>query len=162
MSSEAIGRIKLGSLAGLAGGVVFAVVLSIYGGLLEIGRLVGDPSPATSLFLHLSIAAAGGGLFGFVLVRRPRPWSGAVVGILYGGLCYALGQLTLLPTLDLVGREIVEAWGAAATVAAVPALVGHLLYGLTLGVLYPRLADPAARWARPTERPGPSRGRRLV
>lgn len=148
MSQQTVDRIKLGVLAGLAGGLAFVFLLTLFGGLEEVGRLVGDPSPFTSLLVHLSIAGAAGGAYGLLVVRPRGRTSGVVTGVLFGGLCYGIGNLTLMPMLDLVGRDVAQSWASAATAPELPSLIGHLLCGAILGAIYAHLSRlPATRGA---------------
>ncbi len=60
--------------------------------------------------------------------------SGVGAGLLYGGAWWILGPLTLMPLFMGMGFGV--NWNAAAAVAMLPSLVGHLMYGGVLGVVY--------------------------
>ncbi len=60
--------------------------------------------------------------------------SGVGVGLAYGGAWWILGPLTLMPLLMGMGFGV--NWNAAAAAAMLPSLVGHLMYGGVLGLVY--------------------------
>ena len=55
-------------------------------------------------------------------------------GLAYGGVWWILGPLTLMPLLMGMGFGV--NWNVAAAAAMLPSLVGHLMYGGILGLVY--------------------------
>ncbi len=55
-------------------------------------------------------------------------------GLAYGGAWWILGPLTLMPLLMGMGFGV--NWNAAAAAGMLPSLVGHLMYGGVLGLVY--------------------------
>ena len=62
-------RIKDGIYSGVAGGIVFGVMMAAMGMLPMIGGMIGIPSAWAGFLIHLSISALIGGSFGFVADR---------------------------------------------------------------------------------------------
>jgi uncharacterized membrane protein YagU involved in acid resistance len=125
-----------GAGASLAGGVLFGVLLAFSGGLPLVVRLTGGTSLATAFLVHLLISALIGMSYG-VFFRREAPNGQASVGwgLLYGLVWWYLGPLTLLP---IFGGEPCT-WTAADADAALPWLIGHLLYGAVTALVFFRL-----------------------
>lgn len=128
-----------GAYAGVAGGVVFGILMAMMGMLPMIGQMVGHPSVITGFLVHLAISALIGASFAGLfhpLIRATR--DGLGYGLLYAGVWWVLGPLTLMPLL--LGMAV--NWNASAVVAMLPSLVGHLVYGGVLGVAYVWLKKP--------------------
>ena len=130
-----IGRaIVAGGFAGVVGGAIFSswVASGDYFPLLAgYGRL--NFSHSTQILLHFGVAVLIGISFGFLFQRDVRGY-GSCMG---WGLCYAifwwfLGHLTLLPWL--AGRKF--DWSADYASTVFGSLVGHILYGLIVGIAY--------------------------
>ena len=132
-----------GAGASLAGGVLFGVLLAFSGGLPLVVRLTGGTSLATAFLVHLLISALIGMSYG-VFFRREAPNGQASVGwgLLYGLVWWYLGPLTLLP---IVGGEPCT-WTAADADAALPWLIGHLLYGAVTALVFFRLERRHVEW----------------
>lgn len=132
-----------GVLAGLAGGVMFTVVMAAVGTLPTVARLVGAQAAVVGLGVHLVIAQLIGVSYAVLFRRRTFDLaSGIGWGVSYGFLWWHLGWLTLLPVL--LGDE--PRWNAAAMAAAFPALAGHLAYGAALGAAHHLLEARANPW----------------
>lgn len=120
-----------GALAGLAGGLVFAVTMWEVDRLPVFAEIVGASSETAGLILVIVVAVVIGSGFG-VLVRQQRPGAGETLlwGLIYGAFWWYLGRLTLLPLAQGKGLT----WDVAAAQNAVPELLGLVLYGATLGL----------------------------
>ncbi len=131
--------IQHGAVAGIAGGVVFGIMMGMMGMLPMIGQMAGSPTAAAGFFVHLIISTFIGGTFALVfdsLIRGAA--SGLGYGAAYGVAWWFLGPLTLMPAL--MGMGVGVNWNATAAAAMMPSLVGHVIYGLILGFTYARLA----------------------
>ncbi|GLW11633.1 hypothetical protein Misp01_67610 [Microtetraspora sp. NBRC 13810] len=132
-----------GLAGGLAGGVVFALVLAPSGLLPTVARLAGGRTALTGLWVHLVIAMAVGVSYGVFFRNRSFDLaSGLGWGVCYGFLWWILGGLTLAPVL-LGGAPL---WTAAGLTASFPVLVGHLAYGAVLGAVCGRLEQRVSPW----------------
>lgn len=132
-----------GVLAGLAGGLVFTLVMVLVDALPRVARIVGAQDPAAGLVVHLVIAQIIGVSYAVLFRRRSFDLaSGIGWGVCYGFLWWVLGGLTLLPILTGGTPQ----WNAAGVEAAFPSLVGHLGYGAALVAVYYRLEARANPW----------------
>lgn len=134
-------RIRDGALAGVAGAVVFGLMMQ-YAGMMEmIAMLVRSDSLLVGWVLHLLIGA----VFGVMLAALVRPANyrvGGAAGLLWGLALWAIsGMVVMRPWL---GMPIVM------DEAAMMSLAGHFVYGLVAGLVltWLTLREPAAR-ARP-------------
>lgn len=131
-----IRQVRNGAIAGLAGGLVFGFLMGMMGMLTMIAGMVGSSSAAVGFLVHMVISAVIGAGFGILLHRfTGRPLQATIAGLLYGGVWWVLGPLTLMPLMMGMGVQ----WSLAAAGAAMPSLMGHLIYGAILGFAYYKL-----------------------
>ena len=132
-------RIISGAIAGVAGGIVFGILMAMTGMLPMVGMLVGVESAAVGFLVHLVNSAVIGAIFGVLawgLADRAGPVLGA--GLVYGVIWWVLGALILMPlwlsvTADPMMRDMVFVVGQDQWLS----LMGHVLFGLvTAGVLF--------------------------
>jgi len=132
-----------GALAGLVGGLLFTLLMLQVGFLPRVAALVGSDSSTTGFFLHLVIADAIGATYGLLFRRQAYDLGSAMGwGAAYGFYWWILGWLTILPVL--LGDS--PTWDAATAASRFPALVGHLVYGAGLGVVYYLLEARTSPW----------------
>lgn len=128
------------ALAGIAGGVVFGLMMQIMMPPMigMIGSLVG--APALGWLVHLVISAIIGAGFGVVLLaigQRHLEWGPALaLGTAYGALWWVLGPLLIMPTMMGMGPQ----FGNAFSESSLMSLIGHLLFGVVTGAAYKALA----------------------
>jgi hypothetical protein len=115
-----------GAAAGLAGGLLYVLVLVATGSLGEIAAIVGGTSSALGVAVHLCISVLLGVSYGLLFQREaPNLASGIAWGLVYGLMGWYIGPLTLLPfALGNSGM-----WVPAVAEAQFPAMAGHLIYG---------------------------------
>ena len=127
-------QIWSGILGGLAGGIPFGMMMAMMGVLPMIGKMVGQPTPVAGFVLHMGISAVIGAsfaiLFGRVTVTTGRS---ALAGMVYGGIWWVLGPLTLMPWM--MGMGLGANLNLVAARDALPSLMGHLVYGVLLGLV---------------------------
>lgn len=122
-----------GGLAGLVGGAIFDRWMSAGEFFPLLSGVSQLPSRGTSLVLQFVIAVLMGVIFGVLFQRDVRGYGSCMGwGIGYAMLWWFLGPMTLLP---LVSRTALD-WSSDTGSAMFGSLVGHILYGLILGVTY--------------------------
>ncbi len=156
-----------GAGASLLGGLLFGLLLAFSGGLSRVARLAGDAAPVTAFLIHLLVSALIGMTYGVFFQREAPNWPASLGwGLLYGLVWWYLGPLTLLRIF--VGEPCL--WTAADADAALPWLIGHLLYGVVTALVFfrlerrhlaalaldPRLAAREARLSRPSGTAAPA------
>lgn len=127
---RAVGR---GAAGGIAGGLIFTVVMVQIGYLGTVARLVGSTSPGVGLVVHLLISVILGSTYGLFFRRQSDDLSSGIGwGVAWGFLWWIVGALTVLP-LWLGGDP---RWTATDAATAFPSLVGHLGFGAALGATF--------------------------
>ena len=128
-------ELKWGAYGGIAGGLIFGMLMGMMGMLPMIGSMIGQPTVAAGFAVHMANSVIIGVGFAIVLGRfvSGTP-SGVGFGLAYGGVWWILGPLTLMPLLMGMGFGV--NWNVAAAAAMLPSLVGHLMYGGVLGLVY--------------------------
>ncbi|MCH7530467.1 MAG: hypothetical protein IIB36_01735 [Gemmatimonadetes bacterium] len=128
-------ELKLGAYGGFAGGLVFGAMMGFTGMLPMIGSMVGQPTAGAGFVVHMVNSVIIGAGFALVLGRFVSgTHSGVGLGLAYGGAWWILGPLTLMPLF--MGMGLGVNWNAAAAAAMLPSLVGHLMFGGVLGLVY--------------------------
>ena len=128
--------IVAGGLAGLLGGFIFDRWMSAGEFFPLLAGLSGLPSRASSLALQFVIAVLMGVIFGLLFQRDVRSYGSCMGwGVGYATLWWFLGPMTVFPLLSRTPLD----WSSESGSAMFGALVGHILYGLILGVSYATL-----------------------
>ncbi|HUP20192.1 MAG TPA: hypothetical protein VM778_09600 [Gemmatimonadota bacterium] len=151
-------RIGAGVVAGLSAGVVFGVMMTMMtaptpdGGRMPmmamVAGVVGSDSLVAGWIYHLFNSAVIGALFGGILGRGVGGYGGGLArGLVYGAFWWVLGGLILMPLLLGMAAFAPLAMAPMRPVA-IGSLVGHLVYGGILGLLYPALHRSAERRPR--------------
>lgn len=125
-------RVVAGILGGLVGGVMFGVLMQMMDMIGMVAMLIGSKSIAVGWLVHLAISAFIGATYAVLFARwADRPAPAAVIGMGYGVVWWILGALLLMPAklgmTDMIFKLNTTAWQS---------LMGHLIYGLLLGLVY--------------------------
>ena len=100
-------NLKYGAYAGLAGGVVFGVMMGMMGMLPMIGQMVGSSSSVIGFIVHMANSAIIGAAFAVVFGGMVAGvGSGAGYGLGSGGIAYAqCGLSSWAWTTPATGRK---------------------------------------------------------
>jgi hypothetical protein len=129
--------LSAGALAGIAGGVVFGLMMTMTMPPMMgmIGSLIGAPQLGWPL--HLLFSAVIGAGFGLLLGQRATDWAPAAgLGLGYGFAWWILGPLLIMPIWMGMGPMVANAFDTPNLMS----LVGHLAYGLVTGLAYRAIA----------------------
>lgn len=122
-----------GTAAGLLGGLLFTLVMARIGVFPVVAGLIGTTSTLAGFIVHLAIASLIGVFYGLLFRRQSYDIGSALGwGVSYGFLWWILGPLTLMPLL--LGSA--PRWDPAMAAGQLATLVGHLVYGAALGVVF--------------------------
>jgi hypothetical protein len=125
--------IVAGGLAGVVSGLIFGYWMWQGGFSPLIAGLGYIPSQANRVILQFGVALLIGTTFGLLFQRDVRGYGSCMGwGLGYTVAWWLAGPLTLFP---LVWRMPID-WSMDAATRLFGALVGHILYGLILGVVY--------------------------
>ena len=151
-------RIGAGALCGLLAGVVFGLMMQMMlaptpeGGsapmMMMVASVIRSNSIAAGWVYHLFNSIVIGGIFGWLLGSRAvSVGTGLGWGAIYGFGWWILGGQILMP-LALGMPPFASIAMASMRMVGIASLIGHLIYGLILGGVYPafvRTARPVAQ-----------------
>ncbi len=148
IGGPAAGRFSLaralcaGGFAGLAGGWAFGKWMEQAGFFPLVAGLIRSDSAMVGATLHFLIAGIIGATFGLLFQREIRGLGSSLAwGAAYGIVWWFVGALTLLPLLT--GHR--PDWTYAHAAVLFGSLVGHIVYGLIVGLFYAAV-DGAWTW----------------
>jgi uncharacterized membrane protein YagU involved in acid resistance len=122
-----------GTLAGIAGGWAFGKWMEQVNFFPLIAGLVGSNSTMVGESLHFLFAVIIGISFAFLFQREARGYGSSMAcGTAYGIFWWFLGPLTILP---LWSRSPLG-WSTNHARALFGSLIGHIVYGVIVGLLY--------------------------
>ncbi len=125
--------IIVGGLAGILGGWAFGQWMAQVNFFPLVASLVGSEARAVGVLTHFGIAVIIGATFGLLFQRDVRGLGSSLGwGVGYGLLWWFIGPLTLLPTLL---RQPLD-WSYQHGGDLFGSLVGHVVYGLIVGLVY--------------------------
>jgi len=156
-------KIAAGALAGLAGGLLFGIMMQMMsaptpeGGKMPmmamVAMVVRSNSLAVGWLYHLFNSAVIGALFGAVLGGRVRNiGSGIGWGAVWGFVWWILGGLILMPVF-LGMPAFAPLQMPPMRMVAMGSLIGHLIYGVVMGFAFARLYVAAAEGTVASVRP---------
>lgn len=125
--------IVVGGLAGLVGGWAFSIWAVENNAFILIAGIVSSNSSFVGVLVHYTIAFLIGASFGLLFQRDARSFGSSLCwGMAYGFFWWFLGPLTLLP---LLLHQPVN-WSYQYASSYFGSLVGHIIYGILLGLVY--------------------------
>jgi hypothetical protein len=125
--------IVAGGLAGAVSGLIFGHWMWQGGFFPLIAGLGGIHSQFIRVILQFSVAFLIGATFGLLFQRDVRGYGSCMGwGLGYTFFCWFAGPLTLFPLLQRMPLN----WSMDAATGLFGALVGYILYGLILGIIY--------------------------
>ena len=131
-----------GAAAGIAGGLLYAVILAVTKSWGQIAAIAGGSSPLFGFVFHLVISVLVGVSYGVLFQREaPNMMSAISWGTVYGLMGWFIGPLTLLPTSQ--GAAL---WTQAQARAQFPSLVGQLIYGAVAAAAFWVLERRHSEW----------------
>jgi uncharacterized membrane protein YagU involved in acid resistance len=133
-------RVLAGVAGGLAGGVVFGILMQAWDMLPMVAMLIDSESVAVGWLVHLFNSALFGAIFAVLFGRWATTLLAAAgIGLAYGVLWWVLGALLIMPAWLGMNEMIFEL-----NTTAWRSLLGHLIFGLLLGIVY-ALVEPRLR-----------------
>jgi uncharacterized membrane protein YagU involved in acid resistance len=143
-------RIGAGVVAGLIAGIVFGMMMQVMnaptpeGGQMPmmamVAKVVGSTSLTVGWIYHLFNSAVIGAIFAWLFSSRAvTAGNGLGWGAVYGIVWWILGGQVLMP-LALGMPPFASIMMPAMRMVAVGSLIGHVMYGLILGGLFPVFA----------------------
>jgi uncharacterized membrane protein YagU involved in acid resistance len=122
-----------GGIAGIFAGWAFGKWMERVHYFPLIAGLVHSTSRTVGVALHFSIAITIGATFGLLFQREIRGFGSSMAyGAGYGLLWWFLGPLTILPALTHQPLD----WTARHAATIFGSLVGHVIYGIIVGLIY--------------------------
>lgn len=157
-------KIVAGALAGIVAGLVFGMMMQMMTAptpegarvpmMAMVAMVVRSESLVVGWLYHLVNSAVIGALFGWLLGARTTTYrSGATLGAAWGVVWWVLGALILMP-LFLGMPVFAPLRMAPMRPVAMGSLVGHLIYGILVGLVYVRLRSGAGVRAASGAYPG--------
>jgi len=151
--SRGLRSVLIGLGSGVIGGLLFTVVMLRTGSLIQIANLVGAQSAFAGFIVHLLIAIVVGITYGLLFEQEHHGYGSSLVwATVYALWWWLLGAATLFPILL---NQPVD-WSLETVAGLYPSLIGHLLYGVGLGLVFQFLArryknapSPRGRGDRP-------------
>lgn len=129
---SAVKSILAGAIAGLGGGAVFGMMMSMMGMLPMVAMLVGSQDPMIGFAVHMAISAAIGGAYGLVAGRlQQNALTGIVAGAVNGVVWWVLGALVAMPLMLGMSNMVFQV-GEAQWMS----LIGHIIFGIITGLLF--------------------------
>ncbi len=131
-------RLAAGVAGGLVGGVLFGLMMQAMGMMEMIAGLIEQQDTGTGWVVHLTISVVFGLIYAFTLGNLRHTWgSAAGFGALYGVFWWVGGALLIMPTM--MGMPVF-----AVGQTQMMSLIGHLVYGVALGLTYATVVQRTA------------------
>jgi uncharacterized membrane protein YagU involved in acid resistance len=136
-SAGLVTRAWHGVVAGLAGGIVFGMLMAMMRMLTTIAMMVGSTSAAVGALVHLMISVGFGVLLALVLPVTAGVAVTLGAGAGYGMVLWVAGPLLIMPAM--LGMPLLTV-----DTTAMMSLMGHVIYGLVAAAVLVALRRRAA------------------
>lgn len=132
LASGMTASIQTGIIAALVGGGIFGVQMLVAGMMPMIANMVGSESVVIGFILHMLISAVIGASFGFIAPRLPQTLAVLTAGgFVWGLVWWVLGALVIMPLALGMGEMVLQIGDMQ-----LGSLIGHSIFGITMGVFY--------------------------
>ena len=142
-------KLGAGAIAGVLAGIVFGVMMQMMSAptpqedhvpmMTMVAMVVRSKSLLVGWLYHLFNSAVIGGIFGWLIGNRVTGYgSGTAWGAMYGIVWWVLGGLVLMPIL-LGMSAFAPLMMPTMRPVAMGSLIGHLVFGVILGLAYHKL-----------------------
>ncbi len=125
-----------GDLGGITGGLLFGPIMAVGGILPLVAMLIGYHEEWIGFAVHMGISLLFGFWFGLISLFLGKVNSSfgrsTLLGVGYGFAWWILGGLTLMPAFLGMPPQ----FSNAASTMNLGSLLGHLVYGVALGMVY--------------------------
>ena len=119
-----------GILAGIAGGVVFGLMMQMMDMMPSVAMLVGSHSVGVGWLVHLAISTGLGAAFAMGLSSFVTSYGKSLgYGALYGMVLWVGGALIIMPAK--LGMPLLNI-----NTMAWQSLMGHVMFGMVLGAVF--------------------------
>lgn len=143
-------RLAGGAVGGVAGGLVFGALMQMMGMMAMIGGMMGEPSAATGWLIHIGISVVIGLIYAVTLGGAADTLGrGAGLGLVYGVVWWVLGPLLIMPAM--MGMPVFQL-----SQQSLMSLMGHLVYGIVLGLVFAGVRQSAERRQATTSTTSPA------
>ena len=126
--------LTIGMVGGIAGGIVFGMLMAMQDMLPMVAALVGSDSAAVGFGVHLAISAGAGLVFGAAVAAVPTlvatPVVAVAAGALYGVAWWIAGALVAMP-LMLGMSQMVFVIEQMQLIS----LMGHVVFGIVTALV---------------------------
>ena len=117
-----------GIVGGLAGGLVFGVLMQAMGMMPTIAAMVGAESTVVGWMVHLAISVFIGVSYAILFAPTRSMGTAVVTGLGWGLLWWVLGPLLIMPSVLGMGLFMMNQ-------TTLMSLMGHLIFGAILGAV---------------------------
>lgn len=135
-----------GVLSGLLSGIVYVLLFIYVDKLAASGQQLQIHDQGALLTAHFLIFGVLGAIFALIFQKLIHGiTAGIILGLIYGAVLWFIFALTFIPYFS--GMAIDSSWNQTAVAAAMPIILGYLVFGFLLGLIYGFFKKhPLVRW----------------
>ncbi|SES28771.1 hypothetical protein [Salipaludibacillus aurantiacus] len=124
-----IQSVQIGILGGIAGGIVFGILMQMMGMMAMIAMMAGSESLFIGWLVHMVISIIFGAAFGLGAANMSNIW---LFSIMFGILIWIIGPLVAMPLFMGIGTQLSQAFAPDQLMS----LGTHIFYSLIVGSVY--------------------------